>query len=120
MGVTTDSYIGFYVELDKNVDDDILYDLKKDNKYGLTPFWGSKLKHGDVVILYDGLDGQYKRLVYILDYIYEGQYMIGGKDLSAYFKESKTARGRLEEVYKALFGTRLEGDLRLVLDTHSH
>lgn len=110
-----DSYIGFCVDLEDNI-----INVESDNKYGLTPYWGSRLKHGDVVILNNRLNGQSCRLVYVLDYVYEGQERIDGQDLTKCFEELPTARGRLEAVYEALFDIKLEGEIRLMLDTYSH
>lgn len=91
MSISCNKFVGYSMNIMKEIEDldtetknDIIYDLEKGNKYGLSLYWGSgKLKTGDIVILYDGLSGEYAKLLYVVAVSYDAY-----EDDTEYFTSS--------------------------------
>lgn len=81
MGINCDAFVGYTLDITNEVQelnnsDEIIYDLKDDNEYGLKSYWGkSGIKPDDIVILHDGLNGEFTKLIYVLNYEHNIGYL---------------------------------------------
>lgn len=74
MGISCDAFVGYTLDITNEIQelsnyDKIIYELEDGNEYEIKSYWGnSRINSGDVVLLHDGLNGEFTKLIYVLSY----------------------------------------------------
>lgn len=131
MGVRVDKYLGYVVDIQKEWDK--LLDEQQDywscSKEKESEIFKPYYTHGDfkgkITILYDGMSGEYTKLIYILDYCTD----TSDDDESIVKTVSKQLenvevpneiRQKLREVYKEIFGIEYVTEFKVQMEYLIH